>query len=41
LNENQQNALISYGFNVGVGNWSRTQPKLLKALNEERFAEAS
>ena len=41
LNENQQNALISYGFNVGVGNWSRTQPKLLKALNEERFAEAA
>lgn len=41
LNENQQNALISYGFNVGVGNWSKTQPKLLKALNEERFAEAA
>ena len=41
LNENQQNALISYGFNVGVGNWQKTQPKLLKALNEERFADAA
>ena len=41
LNQNQQDALISYGFNVGVENWKRTQPKLLAALNEERFNEAS
>lgn len=41
LNKNQQDALISYGFNVGVGNWAKTQPKLLAALNEGRFNEAS
>ena len=41
LNQNQQDALISYGFNVGVGNWAKTQPKLLAALNEERFKDAS
>ena len=41
LNQNQQDALTSYGFNVGVENWARTQPKLLAALNEERFNEAA
>lgn len=41
LNQNQQDALISYGFNVGVENWKRFQPKLLAALNEERFNEAT
>lgn len=41
LNQNQQDALISYGFNVGVENWKRFQPKLLAALNEERFSEAA
>ena len=41
LNQNQKDALTSYGFNVGVSNWSKTQPKLLAALNEERFHEAA
>ena len=41
LNQNQKDALTSYGFNVGVGNWSKTQPRLLAALNEERFKDAA
>lgn len=41
LSTNQQNALISYGFNVGVSNWKKTQPKLLNALNEGNFKHAS
>ena len=41
LNQNQQDALISYSFNVGAENWKRFQPKLLAALNEERFSEAA
>lgn len=41
LNQNQKDALTSYGFNVGVGNWSKTQPRLLSALNEERFKDAA
>lgn len=40
LNKNQQDALISYAYNVGVENWSKYQPKLLKALNEGRFEDA-
>lgn len=41
LNQNQQDALISYSFNVGAENWKRFQPKLLAALNEGRFDEAA
>lgn len=41
LTRNQKDSLISYGFNVGVENWAKYQPKLLAALNEERFAEAA
>lgn len=41
LNQNQQDALISYSFNVGAENWKRFQPKLLSALNEGRFNEAA
>ena len=41
LNQNQKESLISYGFNVGVSDWSKTQPNLLKALNEGRFSEAA
>lgn len=41
LSKNQKDALISYGFNVGVENWAKSQPKLLAALNEERFTEAA
>lgn len=41
LNQNQQDALLSYGFNVGVENWKRKQPKLLAALNAGRFKEAA
>lgn len=41
LNQNQQDALTSYGFNVGVENWKKNQPKLLAALNEGRFKDAA
>lgn len=41
LTQNQKDALTSYGFNVGVSNWAKTQPKLLAALNEERFKDAA
>jgi GH24 family phage-related lysozyme (muramidase) len=41
LSKNQRDSLISYGFNVGVENWAKSQPKLLAALNEERFADAA
>lgn len=40
LSKNQQDALISYAYNVGVEDWDKYQPKLLKALNEERFEDA-
>lgn len=40
LNKNQQDALISYAYNVGAENWYKHQPKLLKALNEGRFEDA-
>ncbi len=41
LTQNQQDALISYGFNVGAENWNKYQPKLLNALNQKNFKEAS
>ena len=41
LNQNQRDALTSYGFNVGVENWAKTQPKLLAALNDGRYKEAA
>ena len=41
LNQNQRDALTSYAYNVGVENWAKYQPKLLKALNESRFNEAA
>ena len=41
LTQNQRDALTSYGFNVGVENWAKTQPKLLAALNEGRFEDAA
>lgn len=41
LSQNQRDALTSYGFNVGVENWAKTQPKLLAALNAGRYKEAA
>lgn len=41
LNQNQKDALVSYGFNVGVENWSVNQPRLLAALNAGRFKDAA
>lgn len=39
LNENQEGALISFIFNLGVGNFSSST--LLKLLNQGKYLEAS
>lgn len=41
LNNNQKSALISYGYNVGVENWEKYQPKLFQALASGDFANAA
>ena len=40
LTQNQRDALVSYGYNVGVENWKVNQPKLLAALNSGNYDEA-
>lgn len=40
LTQNQRDALVSYGYNVGVENWKINQPKLLAALNSGNYNEA-
>lgn len=39
LNQNQFDALVSFEFNVGYGNFSKST--LLKLLNEKKYKEAS
>lgn len=41
LNNNQKSALISYGYNVGVENLEKYQPKLFQALVSGDFANAA
>lgn len=41
LNDDQKDALFSFVYNVGIGNYKKDYPKLHKALKEEDWASAA